>query len=294
MTGGMQLNFGGKCPCCNNPWQQDFASVCEPCRTAEPESTGVDKPPIDPADFDPSIDPGDDFYSYAIGGWKQKNPIPSEYPSWDVFTMLHDQNQKRLKEIVDGMSGTTAASSAQTPSSDDEKVAAFFAAAMEEAKINETSLQTTLGPMFSAASKEELEKDGAAGGLTTVLATLCREYGVEAPFRFSAAPDKANSGWYIAQLSQGGLGLPDRDYYFDEDKQDKREDYQKHLAKIFQLLQEHLPEHMGKVFADAGVSGSGDEAFAQVGTFSLKMIPCPYFDKLRTISGAWICSQARG
>ena len=68
--------------------------VCGPCKTTAPK-TGIDY-----EDFDEMVSPVDNFYNFAIGGWRAKNPIPPEYPSWNCFTILHDMNQKRLKEMV--------------------------------------------------------------------------------------------------------------------------------------------------------------------------------------------------
>merc|ERR1719464_322918 len=122
---------GIKCLCCNNPWNQDgtdlpFALTCEPCK----EDTGGVKG-ISPEDFDETISPADNFYLHAVGGWRKNNPVPPEYPNWAIFTKLHDENQKKLKALVDELEAGE-----QGPLSGDErKVVDFFCTAMDEAAI---------------------------------------------------------------------------------------------------------------------------------------------------------------
>ena len=87
-----------KCPCCKNPWQQSaecFALSCDACLTDE-SAKG-----LDPANMDTSVSPAVDFFAHANGGWQKANPIPAEYPAWNTFISLHDQNLGRLRDLLE-------------------------------------------------------------------------------------------------------------------------------------------------------------------------------------------------
>jgi len=211
-----------KCPCCANPWNAEgvgsFAMACEPCKKSTSGVIGVD-----PEDFDEFVSPVDDFYNFAIGGWRTKNPIPPEYPSWNCFTILHDLNQKRLKEMVDELESKEGAQGTE------KKVADYWATCMDEEAINKRGIEP-LQPLLDAVQPEEIEKD-----VTAVFAQLFK-WGCSGVFSFYESPDKKQSEWSIGQIGQSGLGLPDRDYYTDEDKEDKRVAYKKHVAEMLVLL----------------------------------------------------------
>lgn len=88
-----------KCPCCNNPWSETNENqtlVCAPCLSDSKGYTG-----IDPANFDNSQSPKENFYQWSNGGWRSKNPIPSDYPSWNTFIQLRDINLQRIKDILE-------------------------------------------------------------------------------------------------------------------------------------------------------------------------------------------------
>jgi putative endopeptidase len=224
-----------KCACCNNPWAAAtgdfFAQLCQTCVEEDKPGFGVDS----------SVKPSDDFYLYANQKWITENPIPPGYPSWNTFLHLHTLSQERLKDLLQELKDNAAKSDGATndENTEDEnakKVQAFYAAAMNEDKIEEDST-TPLKPVLDLCKKaSECVSDKSA--LSTVLGELLSKYGVSAFFGLSAGPDNKNSSHSIAQISQGGLGLPDRDYYFDEDKADKRDAYKKHVAKMLTLLED--------------------------------------------------------
>jgi putative endopeptidase len=112
----------------------------------------------------------------------------------------------------------------------EKKVADFFASAMDVAAIDAAGT-APLDPIFAACSAEAIAAD-----VTQVCAILKSQFDVTVPFSFYESPDKKRSEWSIGQVGQSGLGLPDRDYYFDEDKAEKRELYVAHIAKMFVLL----------------------------------------------------------
>lgn len=226
-----KFGIGFTCPCCDNPWAQtgedaDYAVVCSPCKQDVVQKPGP-KNGIQLQDFDETVNPGENFYYYAIGGWRKSNPIPPEYPSWNVFTSLHDTNQKRIRAIIDELEAKPEAELQGV----ERKVADYYASAMDEASIDAMGARV-LDPIFEACARGRIQEDG----LASVLAGLASTCGVESPFSVSESPDKDDPKWTILQLGQGGLGLPDRDYYFDEDKAEKREAYRKHIARVFGLL----------------------------------------------------------
>lgn len=105
-----------------------YALMCDECGDsnilpAVQEKDSQKCPPgIDPDDFDHNVDPGEDFYEFATGNWKRKNPIPAEYPSWNVFVMLSDMNQKRLKEMVEGLQSEAGGTEASESGGVEKKV----------------------------------------------------------------------------------------------------------------------------------------------------------------------------
>ena len=157
-----------------------------------------------------------------------------------VHVVQHDMNQKRLKEMVDELGANEGGSGTQ------KKVADYWASAMDEAAIEAAGTQP-LKPLLDAVAAEEVGKD-----LTGVLAKMVL-WGCAGPLSWYESPDKKQSEWSIAQLSQSGIGLPDRDYYFDEDKEDKRKLYQEHIAATLALL--GAPYYADKAAAEAAAAG---------------------------------------
>ena len=209
------------CPCCNNPWAQpadSFCFSCEVCVADDKGTTGVD-----PSNMDNSVSPADNFFLYANGAWMEKNPIPAEYPGWNTFFALHDANLSRLRTLLEECKPPAAGSVATTPA---EKVAAFWSSAIDEAAIEAAGL-TPLQPALAVC-------DGAGADKTAAVAALHARFGANVFFSVGEGPDDKASEWTLVQMGQAGLGLPDRDYYFDADKEDKRALYatQLNLTKI--------------------------------------------------------------
>ncbi|MFI4962935.1 MAG: M13 family metallopeptidase [Legionellales bacterium] len=177
--------------------------------------------------LDTSTQPGNDFYAYANGSWKKNNPIPSDYSSWGTFNLVNEKVQQLIHQMLIKASENTKAK----PGSIDQKVGDFYYSGMDETRINEQGI-TPLKPEF--ARIESINS----------LADLAREIphlhliGVDVLFGFGSMQDYKNSELMIGAASQGGLSLPDRDYYLkDEPKFKKiREAYVNHVAKMFELL----------------------------------------------------------
>ena len=190
------------------------------------------KPPVDAgywgfntANFDKTCKPCDDFYQFAMGGWMKANPIPAEYSTWGTFTQLRDNNLTAMRTILE------AAAKANAPAgSNEQKIGVFYASCMDTTAIEAAGLKpiaTELAAIDAINDRKSLDAS---------IAQLQRE-GASVLFRFGSGQDVKDSTRVIAVASQGGLGMPDRDYYFRDDDKSKqlRQDYEQHVAKMFEL-----------------------------------------------------------
>ncbi|MDQ1353452.1 MAG: putative endopeptidase [Acidobacteriota bacterium] len=184
---------------------------------------------FDPADMDTTANPADDFYQYAVGGWLKNNPIPAEYTQWGSFDQLADANSKELKELLEYAAADTTAA----PNSIIRKIGDFYSTAMDETKIEAEGLK----PLEEELNFIDEARD--AKGIQKLMAYFHTRQ-VFPLFLLGALPDAKNSRMNILWLYQGGLGLPDRDYYIEENDRAKsiRAEYLKHLTNMFQLLNE--------------------------------------------------------
>jgi putative endopeptidase len=194
---------------------------------------------VDVAHLDRSVKACDDFNTFANGGWIAKNPVPPQYPSWGTPTMMRERNLEQLRTILE------AASKANAPKGSNEQKIGDYYASVQDTKARDAAGITPLAPWL-----ERIEAARDAAGVQDAWAYLV-SYGVDAPFNFNALPDFKNSSLNIATFGQAGLGLPDRDYYFNEDARSKaiRESYVKHVARTFELM----GEDSGKAAAHAKV-----------------------------------------
>ncbi len=202
---------------------------------AEPEPSGlfIDSPQqtdnsgFDFNSLDRSVNACQDFNRFANGGWIAKNAIPAAYSRWGRFELLGEGNLKVLHEILDGL----VKKKNHPKGSNDEKVADFYASCMDESKIESESLN----PL--ADELKRIEQINDIMGLQDEIARLHARR-IPAIFGFGAAQDFKDSKTVIAQTVQGGLGLPDRDYYTKDDEKSKqtRDEYVKHIARTFVLM----------------------------------------------------------
>jgi putative endopeptidase len=226
-----------QCPCCNNPWNQtDDGAIgtifCDPCLADDKGYQG-----IDPKNFDHKESPKDNFYLWSNGGWRAANPIPAEYSSWNTFIALRDLNLERLKVILDELGEGGAGKEVGGV-----KLADYYKNFMDEEAIESRGLSVVSGLRDLCKQAEH--------NLAKTVATLHSVYGVDVFFGTGSSPDKGNSQHSLGNLRQGGLGLPDRDYYFEESKAEKVDKYLLYVTKVFQLLGEDpaFPE-----YADVGI-----------------------------------------
>ncbi len=187
--------------------------------------------------MDRSADPCLDFYQYSCGGWLKKNPIPADQSSWGVYSKLQEQNRELLRGILD-----TAAMPNPNRSADEQKIGDYYAACMDQAAIEKAG---------AAPLKTELQRIAALKSKRALPAELARLHPSDigsflghAPlFSFGSDQDAKDATQFIAELDQGGIGLPDRDYYLKTDaKSDEiRKQYVAHVQKMLELLGDSPP-----------------------------------------------------
>ncbi len=213
----------------------------------------TDAPPADAglhADWlDKSVDPSKDFFSYADGGWQKANPIPAEYPEWGIFDVLYKQNQEVLRKVVEDL-----AKQKQAPGSDAQKVADFYAAGMDEAAIEKAGKQPIQPELDRIAAIKDIP------GIEDEVARL-HMMGVNVLFGFGQRQDLKDATKVIGTAGQGGLSLPDKDYYLKDDDRFKkgREAYAAHVTRMFKLL----GEDDAKAASDSAVVLRMETALAQ-------------------------------
>jgi putative endopeptidase len=169
----------------------------------------------------------EDFYQYANGGWIAKNEIPAAFSTWGITSPLREKNIAALHQILEDAAKNTAA----PKGSNEQKIGSFYASCMDEAKV-EAAGASPLAKEIAAINKMKSSRD-----LPAMLAHLHR-IGVPAIFGFGAGQDFKKSDSVIAITGQGGLSLPDRDFYLKDDEKSKstRDAYVQHVANMFKLL----------------------------------------------------------
>ncbi len=178
-------------------------------------------------DLDATVSPCDDFFQYVDGKWIKDNPIPPQYPLWGVAMKLNVSNEDALRSILE----EAAKDKSAAPGSNWQKIGDFYASCMDESQVEAAGLKP-LDPEFEriAATKDKAD-------LQAEIARLQR-MGIKALFDFSSEQDLKDSTLVIAGAGQGGLGLPDRQYYIDDDDHSKqlRSGYLQHVTNMFKLM----------------------------------------------------------
>ncbi len=172
--------------------------------------------------MDPTADPGADFYRYATGHWLATHEIPADQTSWSPTNELIERNQELLRGIL-----VNCATAPQgTP---ERQVGDFYAAAMNAAR------RETLGVTPIQADLDRIQSLKSLAELAPLQASFDQR-GLGGLFTSSVAPDERDSTHYALSLGQGGLSLPDRDYYFKRDFAKQRTAYKAHIVKMLRLL----------------------------------------------------------
>jgi putative endopeptidase len=181
---------------------------------------------IDITNMDPSVKPGDNFYEYVNGTWIKKHPVPPEYSQYGAFTVLYEQNQKKLKSLIDKVSAEKDAENGSVA----QKIRDFYNNGMDTVAIENAGIKP-IEPFL-----KKIENLNSKQEVVEYIAELHKK-GLSPLFYFFVDADQKNSSMNIANLYQGGLGLPDVDYYLNDDEMSKklREAYVDHMKKMFIL-----------------------------------------------------------
>ncbi|KAL7751203.1 hypothetical protein RI367_003409 [Sorochytrium milnesiophthora] len=176
--------------------------------------------PLDPANFDESVSPRDDFYKYANQGWLNRTEIPADKARYGVFEMVDDSNNERLKTLLEEEKQKTGSI-----------IGNFYRSGMDEERINADGVKP-IQDLLDAIARVASPKDVAE-----LVARLQSESIAYPLFALYESADAKRSDWTVMHIHQAGLGLPDRDYYLsdDEDKKKIRAKYLEHIAKMFEL-----------------------------------------------------------
>jgi putative endopeptidase len=196
-----------------------------PAATASPAKP---KPEIgtwgfDSAGMDKAVAPGASFYQYANGHWLKATQIPADKADYGMFTVLSDRSDERTRQIIEGASGA--------PGSDGQRIADYYKTFMDEAAIEAKGIKPI------QAELDQIAKIKDAAGVVQRFAANSRRLG-QSPFRTIVGQDEREPEKYIVNISQGGLGLPDRDMYDAKAKQFEklRDGYKKYIAAMFTLI----------------------------------------------------------
>jgi len=207
-----------------------FALLSSCTKHEEKEDTPIG---FNRAMMDTTVRPQDDFYHYAVGNWLKENPVPDDQTIWGGFTILYEETNKQVKEIIDD----AVKYAKKNPQTIKEKVGLFYSVGMDTATIEKlgiSPLKKELDIIEAAKTKEDLIK---------VIAHM-HIYTSSPLFAFYSSVDAKNSKYEIAGIWQAGLGLPDRDYYLNKDKrsQEIRTKYKEHIKNMFTLAGCKYPE----------------------------------------------------
>jgi putative endopeptidase len=175
---------------------------------------------LDAKSLDKSVDPCDDFYQFACGGWEATNEIPADKGAWSRFHEIAQRNEQTLKKILED--------SAKATDPMGKRLGIAYASCMNEAAVEKAGIKP-IKPWFAKIDKLKTPADVLA--LTTEL----HGYGVSVLWGLSADQDAKDTSKIVAQLGQSGLGLPSRDYYDQDDKKDVRDKYLAHMEKMLVL-----------------------------------------------------------
>ncbi len=190
----------------------------------------------DPANMDKNTPACTDFYQFANGTWLTKTSIPPAYSSWGSFHVLAEKNRTAMHEILEAAAKKTNAAKG----GNEQKIGDFYASCLDEAKREAEGMK----PLVPELAR--IDKIADAKGVVAEVAYLHR-HGVPALFGFGSLPDLKNSSMVMGFAGQGGLSLPNRDYYTktDENSVKLRAEFGKHVATMFQLVGD-TPEQAAK------------------------------------------------
>jgi putative endopeptidase len=206
---------------------------------AQPLKAMPYSPSLDVTSLDRTVDPCVDFYKFTCGGWMKNNPIPADQAAWSVYAKLANENQQFLWGILEADAKLTKRTPVQ------QKVGDYFAACMNTAAID------ALGDKPALPALEMIDALKTRSELIAALPRLHHQFAGGFFFGSGTGQDAVDSSLIIVELSSGGLGLPDRDYYLKTDAKSVkiRDQYVAYIEKLMALAGE-TPEQ-AKADADA-------------------------------------------
>jgi len=201
---------------------------CQPAEDAGGDAAATVAPALDSGidleGMDTSVRPQDDFFAYANDGWVKSTEIPADQSGWGSFNILRDNSLAQLQTIIQSVSADAADNEAGA------KIGNFYKAWMSEEKANALGLSPLDAILAEIDALPDHDAVAAFFGSSS-------EIGLRAPLRLRVAQDVKSPDRYVVIASQSGLGLPDRDYYFDETKRglQLRQAYQDYIEAMFGL-----------------------------------------------------------
>ena len=201
------------------------SALISSCGTEAKKEVEIKEKAVDIANMDQSVKPGDDFNQYANGGWIKNNPVPDDKTQYGSFTVLYDANQIKLQELV-----LESAESSAPAGSIAQKIGDFYNSGMDTTTIESRGMQPI------EASLAQVDALSSNNQLLPFIAEVHKKGG-HTLFYFFGSQDDQNSSMVIANFYQGGLGLPDRDYYTSDDARsvEMRAAYIEHIQNMFEL-----------------------------------------------------------
>ena len=170
-----------------------------------------------------SVEPVNDFYKYVNNEWMEKNDIPLDLQRWSVFNQLAEENRKKVKELLDGLSYSS--------NNEFNSLKTLYDQGLNlkeiNSKLSKDQIKSYVDMFLNSSSKDEL---------LNVIFNINVLHGLNAPFQFSVYSDFNDSTTNILHVFTGGLGLPDRDYYDKDDKKNIRDEYKKFMKRYCKLL----------------------------------------------------------
>jgi len=201
-----------------------FLIICFGAAQQAATSAAGHEPALDLTSMDRSADPCVDFFKYSCGGWIRNNPIPPDQSSWETYSKMQDENVARLHGILENAGQPDPKRNAS-----EQKIGDYYASCMDEKAIDAEGME----PLKPAL--ERIAHLKAKAQLADVAAAMAYD---DVLFEISSGQDFRDANQEIAQADQGGLGLPDRDYYLKGDAKsvELRKQYVTHVQKMFELL----------------------------------------------------------
>lgn len=204
-----------------------LAATFSPCALQAAPTLSRELDPL-VQNMDPSVSPGADFFQYACGGWIKRNPIPASERGWGIANLVNEETYRQRLTILEGAARANAAAGSSA-----QKVGDFWATAMDSTLAERLGAQP-LAPFLKRIADVHTRRE-----LLEVVARF-QAQGIGSTYGLYVGQDEKDSERMIVHLFQGGLGMPDRDYYFGKDANTVRvrTAYSKHLAAMFRLLGE--------------------------------------------------------